>query len=172
MFGGDNIRKMRLWRAGWVLLVGVMADQVLKFVARQSLNETYHFQWGPVFVRFELAENPGAFLSLGANWPEPWRGVILNGLVVGILGWALISLVRRSFMPRWERWGFYLLVAGGMGNFLDRLWKGSVTDYIQLGVGFLATGIFNFADVLIMGAFFLMLLGPVIWPDPEPQSNP
>jgi signal peptidase II len=53
-------------------------------------------------------------------------------------------------MPPLRFVALVLVLAGGVGNQLDRvLQAGLVTDFINLGVGPLRTGIFNVADVAI-----------------------
>ena len=54
---------------------------------------------------------------------------------------------------RWSLWrglGLVLFLAGGASNWVDRALRGSVVDFMNVGVGWLRTGIFNFADVAIM----------------------
>ena len=52
-----------------------------------------------------------------------------------------------------------LLLAGGIGNLLDRLFHGGlVIDFLNMGIGPLRTGIFNVADMAIMAGFALLFL--------------
>jgi signal peptidase II len=51
-----------------------------------------------------------------------------------------------------------LFVAGGISNWIDRVVNGSVVDFMNVGVGWLRTGIFNFADVAIMLGITLFVL--------------
>ena len=47
--------------------------------------------------------------------------------------------------------GLSLVVAGGMSNLLDRIFRnGQVTDFAIIQIGPFHTGVFNAADVLIM----------------------
>jgi signal peptidase II len=51
-----------------------------------------------------------------------------------------------------------LFIAGGVGNLIDRIMhNGSVVDFLNVGIGPLRTGIFNFADVFVMGGSMLLL---------------
>ena len=52
-----------------------------------------------------------------------------------------------------------LVVGGGLSNLIDRLVnEGRVVDFMQLGIGPLRTGVFNVADVAIMGGLAVMLV--------------
>jgi signal peptidase II len=52
---------------------------------------------------------------------------------------------------------YSLIVAGGIGNLVDRIQKQTVTDFINMGIGPLRTGIFNVADMAIMAAVFILI---------------
>jgi lipoprotein signal peptidase len=69
-----------------------------------------------------------------------------------------MAAFRRDTRP-WQVVGFTLLAASGVGNLIDRfLYEGRVTDFLNLGIGDLRTGIFNFADVFGMVGFVVLLL--------------
>lgn len=135
-------------------------DQLTKWIARTYLDQTYLQQLGPFFIRWELAENPGAFLSLGAGWSESMRFWVLTVAVFFVLAWALWSLLWTKEQKKSESWGLIFLFVGGLGNLIDRAYKSSVTDFVQIGVGPLQTGIFNIVDMLIMASLFIILLAP------------
>ena len=67
-------------------------DQLTKWLARAYLDQTYLQQLGPFFIRWELAENPGAFLSLGAGWSDQMRFWVLTVAVFFVLAWAMSCL--------------------------------------------------------------------------------
>ena len=46
--------------------------------------------------------------------------------------------------------GVALLIAGGGSNWLDRITRGSVIDFLNVGIGPVRTGVFNVADVAIV----------------------
>lgn len=139
-----------------VVVLLVLADQLTKEIARRVLGETGPVAWAGGLVSWELAENPGAFLSLGAQFGEGLRFLLFSVGVVVVLGWAVFLLVKRPELPRLEVWGLSLLLGGGTGNLIDRLAKGSVTDFLQIGFPPLQTGVFNLADMAIMvGVGFL-----------------
>jgi signal peptidase II len=53
--------------------------------------------------------------------------------------------------------GASFVIGGGIGNMIDRILHGSVTDFLHLKIGSFQTGIFNMADVSIMiGMAFLI----------------
>jgi signal peptidase II len=57
--------------------------------------------------------------------------------------------------------GVTLFVAGGASNWIDRVARGSVVDFLSVGVGSVRTGIFNVADVAIMLGAAVMLIAEI-----------
>jgi signal peptidase II len=100
-------------------------------------------------VRLAYAENIGGFLSLGSTLPPAVR------IAVFTAGTGLCLLLLVVVLVKWERGvlsalSLTLFAAGGLSNWLDRVVRGSVIDFMNLGVGSWRTGIFNVADVAIM----------------------
>ena len=73
----------------------------------------------------------------------------------------LLALAGAAVRFRWRGWlliGTGLVLAGGASNWMDRLVRGSVVDFLNVGVGPLRTGIFNVADMAIMLGLTVLLL--------------
>ena len=142
----------------FVLVGCVGCDHATKRVATALLADSAPIALAGDTVRFQLVENPGAFLSLGARLPEPLRSALLSGFVPLLLVCLCLWLARSARASRVELLALGLVVGGGLGNWIDRLQHGgAVTDFVSLGVGWLRTGIFNVADVAIMAGVALLL---------------
>ncbi|HUP40440.1 MAG TPA: signal peptidase II [Vicinamibacterales bacterium] len=76
-------------------------------------------------------------------------------------GLMLLVLAGAAMHFQWRgahMMGAALILAGGASNWIDRVMRGSVVDFINVGVGPLRTGIFNVADVAVMlGAAVLLV---------------
>jgi len=110
-------------------------------------------------LRFQLTENPGSFLSLGASLPEHLRFTLFTAAVAVILAGLVCAALfaRRLSTPRFV--ALALLAGGGISNLIDRLlYDGRVTDFLNVGIGSLRTGIFNFADTAILAGALLYVL--------------
>ncbi len=157
-----------------VLLVVLALDQTTKLLARKHLAyEPGHSYLGGI-ARLEYAENRGAFLSLGANLPSGWREGILSGLNVLLVVGLAIYLVRGRDLSRWPTFALSLLISGGLGNLIDRLFRGgAVIDFMILGVGPVRTGVFNIADLcLTTGAILFAFTGATSGRTEEKESEP
>lgn len=142
-----------------VLLCCVGCDQAVKAIAKGALASSPPLLLLDGAVRLQYTENPGAFLSLGAELPAGIR-FLLGVVLVGATQLALLAfLLRTRTLSTWQRIGFSLFLAGGLGNWLDRLLnEGRVIDFVSLGVGGLHTGIFNVADVAITTGILIVLV--------------
>jgi signal peptidase II len=133
-----------------ITVASVGCDQATKHIARTSLAPIAPISILAGSVHFELAENRGGFLSLGANLPASARRFVF-GLGVPLLLVALaVGAVWFRHLQRAQVIGLALLLGGGLGNLIDRLARdGAVTDFVRLSVGPISTGIFNVGDVVI-----------------------
>jgi signal peptidase II len=149
----------RLTWIGLTVLSCVGLDQLTKAIAKSQLNlYDTHSLLGDT-VRFRLAHNTGAFLSLGDSLPESIRQPLFTAGVGALLLGLLIYALRAKVMDRPNLIALALIFAGGVSNLGDRIvYGGYVVDFVQVGIGPLRTGVFNIADMAIMAGAFLMLI--------------
>lgn len=141
--------------AAIVLTIG--CDRVTKHVATTTLAGTPARSFLADTVRLQYAENTGGFLGLGADLHPGLRTAVFTATT------GLTLLLITVAAVRWQVSGMALIgvtlfVAGGASNWIDRLARGSVVDFLNVGVGPLRTGIFNVADVAIMAGAAVMLI--------------
>jgi signal peptidase II len=146
------------------LLIAIVAtigcDRVTKHVAATTLAGTPGRSFLADTVRLEYVENTGGFLSLGADLPPAVRtGVFTVGTGLALL--FLLGAAIRFRMGGWALLGLTLFLAGGASNWADRAVRGSVVDFINIGLGPLRTGIFNVADVAIMAGAAILFFAEV-----------
>ncbi|CAN5468029.1 N/A [soil metagenome] len=141
-----------------VLIVTIVCDQVTKAIAQRYLSPQSTSYLNDLF-RLQLAQNNGAFLSLGSFLSEQarfWIFTILVGFfLLGLLIYAVRVAAQSS--PTFLI-ALGLILGGGVSNLLDRvLHNGLVIDFMNMGIGNLRTGIFNVADVMLMAGLALLL---------------
>lgn len=141
------------WLGRSLLLLAVLGtigcDRVTKQIATATLAGTPGRAYLGGAVRLQYAENTGGFLSLGAALPETARTAIFSiGTGLALLLLAVLAFRRR--LVGWPALGTALFLAGGASNWIDRLLRGRVVDFLNVGIGPVRTGIFNVADVAIM----------------------
>jgi signal peptidase II len=146
-------------RAVLVIITGMTigCDQGTKYIAAAVLADRPAQSFFADIFRLLYVENTGGFLGLGATLPSPLRTALFTVVTGGVLALFAVGLFRSKWSP-WRMAGLTLFVAGGASNWIDRVLRGSVVDFMNIGIGWMRTGIFNVADVAIMAGIALFLL--------------
>jgi len=149
----------RLMRVAVVLVIltaCVGCDQTSKSLAREYLEDRGTASFLDDTFRLQYAENTGGFLSLGDSLPRQWRtGVFVVGAGAVVAAALVYALLASSAGPL-QILALSLICSGGVGNLVDRVrYDGHVTDFLNIGLGPVRTGIFNVADVALMTGFAL-----------------
>ncbi len=147
---------LRLITVLFVLLVSVGGDQAAKGLAKAALSSQPPVSLLSGIVTLQYAENAGAFLSLGAGLPAPVRTILLVIFAGALLVGALVYILRARSLTPMQCVALSLVAGGGLGNLIDRLLHdGRVVDFVILSAGPLHTGIFNVADLVLVGGLIL-----------------
>ena len=108
------------------------------------------------YMDWELAQNPGAAFSTFVG--ETGTRIALSliaAIAIGAIGWAAY----RSKPEQGLRRAAYAVIAGGaLGNLVDRLRLGSVTDFVRWRVHDHKWPIFNVADAALLVGVVLLFL--------------
>lgn len=152
-----------------LITLTIGCDRVTKHYASTLVGEPGQSYLADT-VRLEYAENAGGFLGLGEDWPPAVR----TGLFT--IGTGLMLLLTIAIAVRWT-WsgpalvGLSLFVAGGASNLADRLARGSVIDFLNVGLGPLRTGIFNVADMAVLLGVIILAIAQAR-SDERPKAAP
>ncbi len=143
----------------WLALGVVVLDQATKLAALAWLEPYVPHPVIPGLLNWTLAFNTGAafsFLADAGGW-QRWGFSALATVVTVAMGIWLRRTPRadwRTALP------LALLIGGAVGNLIDRLHAGQVTDFIQVYHQDWAFPAFNVADSAItVGAALLALFG-------------
>ncbi|MEL6346653.1 MAG: signal peptidase II, partial [Myxococcota bacterium] len=128
----------------------------------------------PDWFSITHAQNPGIAFSLDV----PHAVIYAVGVVMlGMLAHTLWTIDRRA---RVIAAALAMLTAGGLGNIIDRIPDGTVTDFaffytnhptltpwLKANVGMTAWPVFNIADVLLIAGVIVFGIHQAIWGDDE-----
>ena len=136
-----------------IVIVALIAlDQWVKFeiVKNIQLGEVKPFI--PKIVSLTYLRNTGAAFSILEN--QQWLFAVITLVVIGAAIWYLSKHIKGSV---WLLSSLSLIIAGGIGNFIDRVRQGFVVDMFQLD--FINFAIFNVADsYLTIGVMVLVVM--------------
>jgi signal peptidase II len=140
-------------------LLVIVLDQLTKHIVLIELEPYIPNEVIPGFLNWTLAFNTGAafsFLAGADGWQRWLFGVLAVGVSLMLAFWLTRTARRdwRNAVP------FALIIGGAIGNLIDRLRLGHVTDFIQVYYQDWAFPSFNIADSAIsIGAVLLILFG-------------
>ena len=148
----------------WVIPVLLMLDIVSKQVAQANLSTGKMVTFIPHLIGFELTYNDGAAFSLFGNLPEvPRRILLISFSTIGAIVMIVVLAMKYKKLNWWYKSSLYLMLAGCIGNFIDRVFyeKGLVIDFIRF-IFWERFAIFNLADVFLVVGAFLLIIAVVI----------
>ena len=131
-------------------------DQILKLWALENLSPVPRPFLGDLLY-LTLVKNTGAGFGLFEG-----RAFLQGWLSLGV-GTLLLYLLARRRYVFWQTLALSLITVGALGNGIDRLGRGWVVDYLDLGtsIPLIATfPVFNLADVCVTVGAALLLLAP------------
>ncbi|HLH39600.1 MAG TPA: signal peptidase II [Bryobacteraceae bacterium] len=143
-----------------IIAAVVLVDHATKLYIRASISPWDMIPVIPGFFNIVHTENSGAAFGVFAEAAGAWRSVLLIGVsitVMAIVGYLLFRAPRPADTTL-MRIGFALVFGGALGNLWDRLFRGTVTDFLQFFFGSYEFPSFNAADSAItIGAALLLI---------------
>lgn len=138
---------------GLLLVAIIVIDQITKAWARAALAENPVIVWKNVFS-FRLIFNTGASFGIFENRTMALTIFSIVGMIA--LG-GLYAWLPRTKKMRPLRLMLTIIIAGGIGNIIDRIWMKKVTDMLSFDL--INFPVFNVADIgVTIGAIVMCVL--------------
>ena len=134
-----------------LILAIVIADQVTKWLVVENIALHGHVDFLPGVLSFTYTQNTGAAWS--AFEGQHWLFALVMLVFIGFIIWEFPK--KKMPFTTFERWLMISILAGGIGNMIDRLRLGYVVDMIE--VEFMNFAVFNVADIFITCGCFLLI---------------
>ena len=136
-----------------IVIVALIAlDQWVKFEIVKNIQLGGVKPFIPKILSLTYLRNTGAAFSILEN--QQWLFAVITLVVIGAAIWYLSKHIKDSV---WLLSALSLIIAGGIGNFIDRMHQGFVVDMFQLD--FINFAIFNVADsYLTIGVLVLIVM--------------
>ena len=147
-----------------IVLVG--ADQYIKYIVETSMavGETVPcIDW---LVQWTYVQNRGA--SFGMLQGQTWLFVVVTVAMMALM----VYFLAKGHIKHWiGTIAVALIMSGGLGNLIDRVFKGGVvTDYIDIEPLF-SFPVFNFADCCITVGTVLLCVYIIFMHDKLSETN-
>ena len=155
-----------MWYAIVAILI-LIADQGLKYWVTLNIPlDTGHVTLIPGVLELTNIHNNGAAFSILQHAPH-WIFVIFTLVFAAI---AVFCLRRNVVHGKVGRWSVVLVLAGAVGNCIDRILSGYVVDMFNFL--FVRFAVFNLADVFIVVAGITLCLHVIFYRGDESESAP
>lgn len=140
------------------------ADQVVKYLVRVNIPLGEHVSFLPGVMDLTFVQNTGAAFSMLEE--HTWLLTLLSGVVAVIL----VILMAKKILPHWSgQLSLGLLLGGAIGNFIDRLLLGYVTD--MFAATFLNFPVFNVADIAVVVGGILLCIHVILFMKDEDKKE-
>ncbi|MCG8339000.1 MAG: signal peptidase II [Proteobacteria bacterium] len=147
---------MRIYVFVAILLVGI--DQLIKHLVRLHLTASSYIEIIPNFIHLTYQENQGISFGFLSRLPDNIRVPLITGVsAVVIIGLTIYVVKNHRDLARFEKWGFTLILAGAVGNLIDRAFRQQVTDYMYFHIFDYSLFVNNFADDIISIGFVMIV---------------
>jgi signal peptidase II len=142
-----------LWFAA--AFFGFASDQAIKFAVTERMQL---FESVPIFPSFNWVYvlNPGAAFSFLAN-AGGWQRYFFTIFAV-VVSVVLLVMLWRGVSSKVESLAYALIIAGALGNAVDRVRIGAVVDYLDFYWRTWHWPAFNLADIWVVSAAMLLML--------------
>lgn len=147
-------------------LILVVIDQITKYIALTNLKPIGSMVFIDGFMDFTFVENRGA--AFGILSGKIWFFVLVTFIIGIAIIYAFIKMPKtREY--NYLRCSFVLVLAGAIGNVIDRMIRGYVVDFFEFT--FFDWPVFNVADVYVVVGTILFALIMLFVIKEEPKDK-
>ena len=142
----------------FVSAILVLADQISKTIVVKTMSLYESIPVIQNFFHFTYITNDG--MAFGINFPFGYYiFTSVSALLTLFLFWYLWSVRTHSIVIRL---GISFIIAGAIGNLIDRIFLGAVIDFLDFMIGNFHWYVFNLADSYVTVGMVLVLVDSII----------
>lgn len=142
----------------------VVVDQLVKWWVRSAIPLGESIPFIPYVMDLAYVRNTGAAFSIFSTHTWLLTLISLGGSVL------LAVLLWKNYFPGWVgKLSLSLVLAGAVGNLIDRAFLGYVTDMFQ--TTFIHFAVFNVADICVVCGGFLMAVYALFFWDKDKEKQ-
>lgn len=138
-----------------VIILAIAADQISKFLVSEHLAQIGTLPIIEDIFHFTYVENRGAAFGMLSEH----RWVFMTLSIVGIVA-LIVWLTLDKPKSRWLRTAVSLVIGGGIGNMIDRIFLGYVIDFLDCR--FIDFYVFNIADSCVCVGCTMFLVSVIV----------
>ena len=133
-----------------IIILFLFIDQLIKLLVVSNMYVRQSITIISDFFKITYVTNDGAAFNL-------FSGNIIFLIIIAIL--VVFYIIKNiKTLEKKEKYIYSILIAGILGNLIDRIFRGFVIDYIDFRIFGYDMAIFNFADICIVCSCILLVL--------------
>lgn len=159
---------MKSWKYFLISLLIIIVDQITKLIVRMKMPLYHSVDVIGKYFRITHVENEGAAFSLSLGDYSRWIFIVLTLALIVIF---VYFILKQSY--KFQKLYYSLILGGAIGNFIDRVLFGRVTDFFDSlypripsdwnwFYSFDRWPIFNVADSMIVIGMILFAIDAII----------
>jgi signal peptidase II len=148
----------------YLVLIAVLiaVDQMTKAVVAKTVPFYGTVPILPGFFAISHIHNNGAIFGMFSGTGNKLIAILLTAATLTAMGMVVYYFIKTPASQKTMRFALSLIMAGALGNFIDRLFRGHVIDFLEFHVKKFTWPTFNVADSCItIGA--VLLLGILVF---------
>lgn len=146
-----------------IIILLVVLSQLIKQAIVNNIDSAKIVIDG--FLKISFIKNTGGAFGLGNN--HMWIFIVLNLVIIIAI---IFFILRKREINKYEFSGSILVLAGGIGNLIDRIFRGYVVDYIDIN-DLINYPVFNLEDMLIIVGIIIIGLNIIKLEGKEKKRN-
>lgn len=144
----------------------LLTDQVTKALITVSMTPNQSIPLIGDLLQLTYIRNPAS--AFGLDLAPSWFNVIFGVVASLVIAWYMIRLPKREY---WPRIALAMILAGALGNLVDRVRFGDVVDFIHVGLSSrVVWPIFNVADMGVSVGVTLLMLYFIVIGEPDQRD--
>ena len=136
----------------------VLADQISKTVVRSTMTLYESITVIPGFFHLTYITNDG--MAFGINFPFGIYIFSIISIIFTVILFYYLWTIRQESI--FIRSGVAMILAGAIGNLIDRLFLGEVVDFLDFMIGDVHWYVFNLADSFVTIGMGIILYDSII----------
>lgn len=135
----------------WIIIIGIIIvlDQITKVLITKNVEINGLITVINKFFYITHVQNKGAAWSILEN--KRYFFIVITVIISILIAYYLLKS-----KDRFLKLSFSFILGGALGNLIDRIIKGSVTDFFEFHFGSYIFPIFNVADIFVVIGTFLL----------------
>lgn len=126
-----------------ITIIAILLDQLIKIIIKSKIFNSSIILI-PHVLNLTYVQNTGAAFGIGSNSTSMF--VAVNVVIIGLITYFIFS--KKEELSKLILIALHLVLAGGIGNLIDRIARGFVIDYIDISP-LIKYPVFNLADIFV-----------------------